>query len=69
MTAIRRKTRCGITLSFRIADQKDGSFKLRSAGKARMGRDPIPLDFVPFEITNAVINGPRFDTLSPPKPM
>lgn len=52
----RCKTSTGISLSFTVFKSKDG-FKI-SAGKARRGKSPIPLDFLPFEITNAIINGP-----------
>lgn len=59
----RYKTRSGISCQFYCGKAKSGRYKILSIGKPRLGRDPIPIDFVPFEISNACINGPSFDTL------
>ncbi len=59
---VRLKARCGITASWRIGKTKAGKFRAVGLSKARMGRNPIPLDFVPFEMSNAVMNGPSFET-------
>lgn len=52
---IRFKARCGITATWRLAKVKEG-FKVVAIGKAKVGRNPIPLDFAPFEIMDAVYN-------------
>ncbi len=59
---IRFKSRCGVTASWRIGLNRDGRFKALALSKPRIGRNPLPLDFVPFEMSDAVINGPSFET-------
>lgn len=52
----------GITATWRIGKNRSGKFKVVSLGRPKIGRDPIPLAFIPFEMSNAVINSPEFDT-------
>ena len=61
--SIRCKAKCGLSLKWRLGQTKDGKWKPLSVGDCRRGGIPIPTDFVPFEISNAVVNGPRFDTI------
>lgn len=60
---IRFKSSFGITASWRLGKNKAGRFKAMSLGNAKVGRNPMPLDFVPFEMSSAVINGPAFGTM------
>lgn len=61
---IRCKTKCGLTVTWRIGKARSGKFKALSLGKAKAGRDPVPLEFVPFELSNAVLgSGIEFATL------
>ncbi len=62
MKTLRVKSSSGITATWRIGRNLAGKFKALSLGKAKVGRNPLPLDFVPFEMSNAVINGPAFET-------
>lgn len=62
MKTLRFKSSSGITATWRIRQTKEGKFKVASLSNAKVGRNPLPLDFVPFEMSNAVINGPTFDT-------
>lgn len=60
---IRRKTKCGATVTIQGGKSGNGGFRILSIGKAKVGRDPIPLDFLPFEIMDAVYNkNISFDT-------
>lgn len=58
----RSKTRCGLSVRWGINTNKDGKWKIVSLGEARNGRDPFPTALLPFDLTNAVINGPAFKT-------
>ena len=58
----RCKSQCGLSIKWAIGQTKDGKWKAMSLGDCKMGRNPIPTDFVPFELSSAVYNGPRFDT-------
>lgn len=62
MKTLRFKSNSGITATWRIGQNREGKFKALSLGNAKAGRNPLPLDFVPFEMSNAVINGPSFET-------
>jgi hypothetical protein len=59
---IRCKARCGLSIKWGIGQTKDGKWRAMSLGDAKNGRSPVPTDFVPFELSNAVYNGPKFDT-------
>lgn len=58
-----RKVRCltsfNITVSWGISQSKDGKWRITSVGSARHGRNPIPCDFIPYEITSEVMNAYR----------
>lgn len=60
---IRFKSSCGLTCTWRLGKDQDGRYKVMGLSKAMVGRRPIPLDFVPFKLSNAVINGRSFGTL------
>ncbi len=60
---IRCKARCGLSCQWSIGQTKDGKWKAMSLGNVKRGRNPVPSDFVPFELSNAVYNGPTFETL------
>lgn len=60
---IRCKTQCGMSVKWRLGQARDGKWKAMGLSDAKMGSRPVPLDFVPFELSNAVINGPSFDTI------
>ena len=62
MKTLRCKSSSGITATWRIGQTREGKFKALSLGKTNVGRNPLPLAFVPFEMSNAVINGPSFET-------
>ena len=60
---IRRKTSHGYIVSITYDQIKsDQKWKVVGMGKVRNGRNPVPVDFLPFDLSNAVVNGPRFDT-------
>lgn len=61
---IRVKSSFGITATWRLGRGKSGKFKAVGLSKAKVGKNPIPLDFVPFEMSNAVMNAPEFNTLA-----
>lgn len=52
----RCKTRGGISCAWTVGRTKDGDFKALSVGKAKVGGRPIPSDFLPFEVMDAVMN-------------
>lgn len=58
----RCKTSCGLSVQWRVGQNRDGKWKATGLSNARYGRDPIPLDFIPYELSSAVMNGPSFDT-------
>lgn len=59
--ALRCKASCGVTLTWRFGKTRDGKFKATSCGTPR---PPMPLDFLPFEIMDAIYNrNVSFDTL------
>lgn len=58
----RCKARCGLSCQWAVGKNKEGKWKAMSLGKVKQGRSPVPLDFVPFELSNAVLNGPVFET-------
>ncbi len=60
---IRCKSRHGISCRWVIGPVKDGGYQILMMGKAKIRNQPIPLDFVPFELSNAVMNSPTFKTL------
>jgi hypothetical protein len=62
MKTLRFKSSSGITATWRIGKNREGKFKALSLGNAKVDGNPLPLDFVPFEMSNAVINGPSFET-------
>lgn len=62
MKKLRFKSSSGITATWGIGQNSEGKFKALTLGNAKVGRNPMPLDFVPFEMSNAVINGPSFET-------
>lgn len=58
---LRMKAKCGVTLTWRLGKTKDGKFKALSCGTPR---PHMPLDFLPFEIMDAVYNrNTTFDSL------
>jgi hypothetical protein len=62
MKTLRFKTSFGITASWRVGKGREGRFKVLGLSNAKVGRNPLPLDFVPFEMSNVVFNGPSFET-------
>lgn len=60
--SFRCKSSHGISCQWRIGQKPDGKWKAVGMGSAKVRNRPVPLDFVPFELSNAVMNGPSFDT-------
>ncbi len=61
---IRCKSSHGLSCQWSIRQNKDGKWKAMSLGSIKSRGRPVPNDFAPFELMNAVINGPVFDTQS-----
>jgi len=59
MRKIRCRARCGDVFIWTIGQNKAGKWKAMSVGKPK---GTLPIDFAPFEISNAVVNGPAFET-------
>lgn len=63
--SFRCKSRGGFSCFWRVGKTKRGDYKALSVGKVKVGGRPIPSDFLPFEIMDAVMNqNTRFDTLA-----
>lgn len=59
---LRVKASCGVTLTWRLGKNRDGKFKALSCGTPR---PKMPMDFLPFEVMDAVYNRSiTFDTLA-----
>lgn len=60
----RCKAKCGVSCRWTIGQRVSGKWGVISMGNAKLGRNPMPLDFVPFELSNAVLGHgkPEFDT-------
>jgi hypothetical protein len=61
---VRCKTSFGITVSWNIHQSEDGKWRLAGVGSARRGSSTVPSEFLPFEISNAVMSPlkPEFDS-------
>jgi hypothetical protein len=61
---VRCKTSFGIVVSWNIHQSKDGKWRLSGVGSGRRGNSPVPSEFLPFEISNAVMSPlkPAFDS-------
>lgn len=53
---LRCKTRGGISCRWTVGKTKKGDFKALSVGQAKVRGNPIPSDFLPFEVMDAVMN-------------
>jgi hypothetical protein len=51
---IRCKAQCGLSCQWTIGE-KAGRWRLVGLGNVKNGRNPVPTDFVPFELSNAVL--------------
>ena len=62
--SFRCKSRAGYSCRWTVGKSSGGGFKPMSVGKVKIGGRPIPCDFLPFELMDAVMNRSiRFDTL------
>ena len=61
---VRCKTSYGYVVSWCISKQKNDKWRVIGVGSARMGRSAVPSDFLPFEISDVVMNKhkPEFDS-------
>lgn len=59
---IRCKSSHDLSCQYRIGQNKDGKWKAMSLGSIKSRGRPVPTDFAPFELMNAVVNGPVFPT-------
>ncbi|RWO57267.1 hypothetical protein [Mesorhizobium sp.] len=53
---IRFRSANGITATWRFGKTREGKFKALSISKPRFGTRPLILDFLPFEMKDAVYN-------------
>jgi len=60
---IRCKNRFGLSCRWTIGPAPDGGFKIVGLGAAKLRGQAVPLDFIPFELSNEVYNGPILETL------
>lgn len=58
----RCKAQCGLSCRWAVGKNSDGKWKAMSLGDVKNGRNPVPLDFIPFELSNAIFNGPVFES-------
>jgi hypothetical protein len=54
--SFRCKSRAGYSCQWSVGKTTKGDFKALSVGKAKVRGNPIPSDFLPFEIMDAVMN-------------
>lgn len=59
---IRCKSSHGLSCQWSIGQNKDGKWKAVGLGSIKRSGHPVPTDFAPFELMQAVMNGPTFDT-------
>ncbi len=59
---LRCKSSHGLSCQWRIGEKPNGKWKAIGLGSVKRGGQSYPLDFVPFELSNAVMNGPEFDS-------
>ncbi len=58
----RCKGKSGLSCKWSIGQNKEGRWEIMSLGNVKNGRLTVPSAFVPFELSNAVMNGPEFST-------
>lgn len=62
--SFRCKSSTGYSCQWRVGRTSIGDYKVLSCGKIKVNGNPIPSDFAPFEIMDAVLNRSiRFKTL------